>query len=51
MLRTLEAYLERACSASQTARALGVHRNTVTLRVAKAERVLGTCLLYTSRCV
>lgn len=42
VLRTLEAYLERACSASQTARALGVHRNTVAQRVAKAERVLGT---------
>lgn len=42
VLRTPEAYLERACSASQTARALGVHRNTVAQRVAKAERVLGT---------
>lgn len=42
VLRTLEAYLERACSASQTARALGVHRNTVAQRVAKAERLLGT---------
>lgn len=42
VLRTLEAYLERACSASQTARALNVHRNTVTQRIAKAERVLGT---------
>lgn len=42
LLRTLEAYLERACSASHTARALGVHRNTVTQRIAKAERLLGT---------
>lgn len=42
LLSTLEAYLERACSASHTARALGVHRNTVAQRIAKAERLLGT---------
>lgn len=41
LLRTLEAYLERACSASHTARALDVHRNTVTQRIARAERLLG----------
>ncbi|MGH3587736.1 MAG: PucR family transcriptional regulator, partial [Pseudonocardia sp.] len=41
LIRTLEAYLERACSTAQTARALGVHRNTVAQRIARAERVLG----------
>lgn len=44
LMKTLEAYLERACSAAQTARALGVHRNTVAQRVAKAERILGTTM-------
>lgn len=43
-LSTLEAYLERACSATQTARALGVHRNTVTQRLTRAERMLGVSL-------
>lgn len=41
VLRTLEAYLDRACSAAQTARALGVHRNTVAQRTARAEELLG----------
>lgn len=41
VLRTLEAFLDRACSTSHTARALGVHRNTVLQRVSKAERLLG----------
>lgn len=42
VLQTLQAYLERACSTAQTARALGLHRNTVTKRIARAERLLGT---------
>lgn len=46
MMRTLEAYLERACSAAQTARVLGVHRNTVALRVSKAEDLLGASLSH-----
>ncbi|WP_433334507.1 PucR family transcriptional regulator [Spirillospora sp. CA-294931] len=44
LIRTLEAYLERACSAAQTARVLGVHRNTVAQRVTRAERILGTTI-------
>lgn len=44
VLQTLETYLERACSAAQTARVLGVHRNSVTQRLAKAERLLGVSL-------
>jgi len=42
VLFTLQAYLERACSTAQTARALGLHRNTVSKRIARAERILGT---------
>jgi purine catabolism regulator len=42
VLHTLQAYLERACSTAQTARALGLHRNTVSKRIARAERILGT---------
>lgn len=44
VLATLAAYLERACSTAQTARALGVHRNTVLQRVTRAERLLGVSL-------
>ncbi len=44
MVRTLTAYLDRACSASHTARVLGVHRNTVNQRIARAERLLGVSL-------
>lgn len=44
LIRTLEAYLERACSTTQTARALGLHRNTVLQRITRAERILGTTL-------
>lgn len=44
ILRTLAAYLDRACSASHTARALQVHRNTVNQRIARAERALGVSL-------
>ena len=42
VLVTLQAYLERACSTAQTARALGLHRNTVSKRIARAESILGT---------
>lgn len=41
VLFTLQAYLERACSTAQTARALDLHRNTVSKRIARAERILG----------
>lgn len=41
LVRTVAAYLDRACSASHTARALGVHRNTVNQRITRAEAVLG----------
>lgn len=44
LLGTLEAYLERACSAAHTARVLGVHRNTVAQRIARAEKALGVSL-------
>ncbi len=44
LLDTLEAYLERACSAAHTARALGVHRNTVGQRIARVEKLLGVSL-------
>jgi DNA-binding PucR family transcriptional regulator len=44
LVRTLAAYLDRACSASHTARMLGVHRNTVNQRIARAEQALGTPL-------
>lgn len=45
LLATLEAYLERASSTAATARALGVHRNTVANRISKAERILQTSLV------
>lgn len=44
VLFTLRAYLERACSTAQTARALGLHRNTVSKRIARAESILGTTI-------
>lgn len=44
LVDTLEAYLERACSAAHTARVLGLHRNTVTQRINRAEKVLGVSL-------
>ncbi len=44
IVRTLAAYLDRACSASHTARALQVHRNTVNQRIARAEKALGVTL-------
>ncbi|MGC5076303.1 PucR family transcriptional regulator [Agrococcus sp. DT81.2] len=39
--RTLEAYLDRESSLAATAGDLGIHRNTVAQRVARAESVLG----------
>lgn len=45
LLETLETYLEQACSTTHTARTIGVHRNTVANRIAKAEQVLGTSLV------
>lgn len=44
LVTTLAAYLDRACSASHTARYLGIHRNTVNQRISKAERVLSVSL-------
>ncbi|WP_020389287.1 helix-turn-helix domain-containing protein [Kribbella catacumbae] len=46
VLETLEAYLDRSCSTMQTARVLGVHRNTVAHRIARAETILGTSLAH-----
>lgn len=44
LLRTVAAYLDSSCSASATARMLGVHRNTVNQRVARAQAALGVTL-------
>jgi PucR family transcriptional regulator, purine catabolism regulatory protein len=44
LLRTVEIYLEHESSTSTTAAALGVHRNTVADRIARAERLLGVNL-------
>ncbi|WP_051579843.1 helix-turn-helix domain-containing protein [Pseudonocardia acaciae] len=44
LFATLEAYLDAACSTMRTARALGIHRNTVGQRITRAERILGTSL-------
>lgn len=41
LLTTVETYLEHESSASATGTVLGVHRNTVTDRIARAERLLG----------
>lgn len=43
---TLETYIDQACSTGRTARALGVHRNTVAQRIARAERLLGMPLTH-----
>lgn len=40
-LRTLAAYLDNESSLARTATALGIHRNTVGQRIARAESVLG----------
>ncbi|WP_157183204.1 PucR family transcriptional regulator [Sciscionella marina] len=41
---TLETYLDRACSAMHTSRVLGIHRNTVSLRISRIETLLGASL-------
>ncbi len=41
LLKTVEVYLDRRCSAAETAERLGLHRNTVTQRIRRAERILG----------
>jgi len=41
LLETLEVYLDRGRSSSATGAALGLHRNTVTQRVRRAEQLLG----------
>jgi PucR family transcriptional regulator, purine catabolism regulatory protein len=40
LMETLSTYLERESSASSTAAALGVHRNTVAYRISRIERLL-----------
>lgn len=42
LLETVEAYLDAGCSPSETATRLGLHRNTITRRIHKAETLLGT---------
>ncbi len=44
LLRTLETYLEHESNTSTTAAALGVHRNTVSDRIGRAERLLAVDL-------
>jgi hypothetical protein len=44
LLQTLEAYLDHESSTASTAATLGVHRNTVTHRIRRAEEMLGISL-------
>lgn len=44
LVRTLSAYLDAESSIAETAAVLGVHRNTVTARIARVEEVLGVDL-------
>jgi sugar diacid utilization regulator len=44
LLETLSTYLERESSASSTAAALGVHRNTIGYRISRIERLLSMSL-------
>jgi DNA-binding PucR family transcriptional regulator len=44
LLQTLEAYLDHESSAASTAAALGVHRNTISQRIRRAEQLLGVSL-------
>ncbi|WP_067824388.1 PucR family transcriptional regulator [Actinomadura kijaniata] len=46
VLATVESYIDHACSAGTTARALGLHRNTVAQRIRRAERLLGLPLTH-----
>ncbi len=44
LLKTLEVYLDTGCSASETARILGLHRNTATNRMRRISALLGVQL-------
>lgn len=44
LVATLRSYLEHNCGIEATARALGVHRNTLRARLRTAERVMGRSL-------
>ncbi|WP_230466069.1 PucR family transcriptional regulator [[Actinomadura] parvosata] len=44
LIRTLSAYLDAESSIAETAAVLGVHRNTVTARIDRVERLLGVDL-------
>ena len=44
LLTTLAAYLDAESSIAETAAVLGVHRNTVSDRIARVERLLGVDL-------
>lgn len=46
LFATLETYIDQSCSTGRTARALGIHRNTVSQRIARAERLLGMPLTH-----
>ncbi|GGS29611.1 PucR family transcriptional regulator [Actinokineospora fastidiosa] len=44
LLNTVKVYLDNACSATATSRALKIHRNTVATRIARVEQILGASL-------
>lgn len=44
LIKTLDVYLEKCLSPAETARELGVHRNTIHFRLAKIKELLGTSL-------
>ncbi|WP_214411235.1 helix-turn-helix domain-containing protein [Sphaerisporangium fuscum] len=46
LVRTLSAYLDAESSIAETAAVLGVHRNTVTARIDRIERLLGVDLRH-----
>ncbi|SDJ37378.1 PucR C-terminal helix-turn-helix domain-containing protein [Nonomuraea maritima] len=46
LVRTLSAYLDAESSIAETAAVLGVHRNTVTARIDRIERLLGVNLTH-----
>ena len=45
-METLSTYLELESSASSTAAALGVHRNTVAYRISRIERLLSMSMAH-----
>jgi purine catabolism regulator len=45
LLQTLEVYLDCGNNASETARALGIHRNTLTYRLKQIEHICGVSLV------